>query len=744
MSHRGWFAARRLAGLPGIPKSPSGAIRWLCVNKISSREAPGRGGPNGRRIEYLASDLPTDAQAALAARNAGAAEGAKIELRASLESRAAETARIESLKSSAALPDRAQRRIDAKLLLLHARESFAQSASLPVKSSEHHFAAEYNGGGVAVSDEVRALVPRLSAPTLARWRRELRDNGISALGGAYGNRRGDGKLDRHPTVSEFVIGMLVRTPHARTTQVMRAILAAFPDLPEMALPSKRSLARWLKAWRAENAETLTALANPDKWKSKYMVAFGSASEGIVRLNQRWELDATPGDVMLADGRHQVLGVIDIYSRRAKLLVSRTNKAEAVAQLVRGALLEFGVPEQAKTDNGSDYKSKHVLRVFASLDVEQIFCPPFQPWHKPHIERFFGTFTRDLVELLGNFIGHNVAERQAIRDRQSFADRLMKRGEVVEISMTAAEFQRFCDRWIEAVYMLNPHKGLDGRTPFEAVSAWHHPVRRIEDERALDILLAPAAGGDGWRIVQKKGLLIDNAWFIAPELEAFVGQRVMCLALPDLGRIVVQGGPDMRHVCIAECPERTGMDRAEVAAKGRSLQRERVQEDRRRLRAIQRATTTDDIVERMLVEREAARGKLVMLPAPQTAHTSAGLTAAADAAAALARPARSTAELMSDEDFRRARERIEAAEIPAGTPNELAARREAVQPIFENKYQRVMWLARQMKVRELSTEEREYLADYKREQPASYRSLMELVDEQMASANKSEPGATGSA
>ena len=436
-----------------------------------------------------------------------------------------------------------------------------------------------------------------------------------------------------------------------------------------------------------------------------------------------------------------LGGIDVYSRRARILVARTSKAVAVAALNRAMLLDFGVPEEIKTDNGTDYKSKHVTRVVASLGIKQTFCPPFQPWHKPHIERFFGTFTRDLVELLGNFIGHDVAERQAIRDRQSFAERLMTRGEAVEISMNAAEFQRFCDAWTDTVYAHNAHDGLDGRTPFEIAAAWPHPVRRIEDERALDILLAPAAGDDGWRVVQKRGLLIDGAWFIAPELEAFVGERVQCLLHQDLGRVVVNGGADLRFVCIAQCPERTGIDRAEVAAHARKRQQARVQEDRRRLKGVARAARTEDLVTEILVDRAQLAGKLALLPRPSEAHTSAGLSAAADAAAALARPARSTAELMSDEDFRRARERIERSEIPAGAANELAIRREVAQPIFENKYQRVMWLARQMKVRELTTEEREYLADYKREQPASYRGLLELVNEQMASVKGSVPRST---
>jgi hypothetical protein len=757
----GWLAASDLVGLPGLPNSFSGILRWLTKRNIASRNVPGRGGPNGTKREYLIEALPQAARAAIAARalngnrapiapldidaaKAGAVEGAKLDLQESLAHRAAMTSRIDALKSAGALPGKSQQRMDAKLELLRAREIFQQSGALSVKASYHLFAAAYNKREVEVADWIRAHVPTISADTLRRWRRQVRRVGITALAGNYGNRKGDGKIDRVPLLRDFIIAMVVRTPHARATQVMEAMRARFRA--EIPLPSMSALKSWLRAWRRENEQTLTALASPDKWKGKYMVAFGSMSEGVVRLNQRWEEDSTPGDVMLTDGRHMVLGGIDVYSRRPKILVSKTSKAIAVAALNRKMLLEFGVPEEVKTDNGTDYTSKHVARVFSSLDIKQTLCPPFQPWHKPHIERFFGTFTRGLVELLDNFIGHNVAQRKAIEERKSFADRLMKRGEVVDIAMSAAEFQKFCDDWIDAVYYHNPHRELDGRTPFEVAAAWRQPVRRIDDERALDVLLAPAAGDDGWRAVHKRGLLIDRAWFIAPELEAYVGQRVLCLELPDLGRVVVQGGAEHKFICIAECPERTGMDRKEVAVKARAMQQARVQDERRRLKETARAARTDDIVNEILVERARAAGKLAVLPQRAATHESDGLAAAAEAVDALTKPARSTADVVSSDDARRAREAIEREEIAAGNDNAFGRRRAASgeQPIFENRYERVMWIAREQKFRALTDEERQYLADYKGEQPASYRALMELVDEQLAPARKDDPGDIGSA
>lgn len=740
------FSAADLAGQPAMPSSKRGvhllAQRegWRFVELFAN---------GGTRRLYLADQLPAATRAALAANSpmegAGRVEGARVALRAGLEQRAASARRQSALRHVSELNAGEQARMDARLSVLRAFEIWSADGGLPAAQARIGFALAYNDGGVAVSAEVRALVPRVSDSTLERWQREVRTRGIAALAGSYGNRAGSGKVDRQVGLREFVQAMLVEFPHARATHVAQALRAR---LPGAELPSTRSLERWINTWREGHAEILQAITNPDAWKNKHMVAFGSASEGVERVNQRWELDSSPADVMLTDGRHSLIGVVDVASRRARLLVSRTSKAAAVAALLRAALLAWGVPEEAKTDNGSDYTSNHIVRVFAALDVTHTLCPPFQPWHKPHIERFFGTFARDLVELMPGYIGHSVAERSAIEARRSFADRLMTRNEVVDIAMDSRELQAACDRWTEQVYMHNPHDGLDGRTPFEAAAGYLGELRRITDERALDVLLAEAPENNGRRTVQKKGIRLDDAWFIAPELEAWVGRQVQVRydeVQHDLGRVFVFGGDTLRFICLAECPERTGMDRREVALKAKAMQTKRVQDERRALKAAARRQGTDRVVDEILRDRATAAGKLSALPRPAVEHTSDGLAAAAEAAASFTRPKADIEQLLSVEAAR-ARLLVEAERVPAGTPNPLAAERLARKggidtPDFASRQERVQWLLRQALHRELGGEEREYLAAYKREFAASFRRMQELVDEQasLRSPKEEDPG-----
>jgi transposase InsO family protein len=342
--------------------------------------------------------------------------------------------------------------------------------------------------------------PTVSSRSIENWEASLAKRGLAALAGQYGARKGQGAIDRNEDLRTLILGMLVDFPDIEVGRVMRAIRAR---LPQEEHPSFRNLQRWIAAWKKANEQLFAAVTNPDAWRSRYKAAGGAASASIARLNQRWEMDGTKGDLRLADGaRHTITSCIDVYSRRIKLHVSRTASSAAVASCLRRAILDWGVPEQLGTDNGSDFVSDHMKRVVAGLGIAHDIAPPYTPEHKPFVERAFGTFCRDLVPLLNGFTGHNVADAQAIRSRQSFAQRMMREGgEKIELRMTAAELQHFCDQWTDTVYARDPHSGLNGETPFQRAAAWAHPVRRIENERALDVLLLPAPDG-GIRTITK--------------------------------------------------------------------------------------------------------------------------------------------------------------------------------------------------------------------------------------------------
>jgi len=513
------------------------------------------------------------------------------------------------------------------------------------------FAAAYAGGEVPVVRAVREAYPEFSARSLIRWVTSYERGDYGALidrrNGA--DKKGKTIFSVTPLLVAYAKNILIKRPGIRTENLhalldTTAIDAATGEVLFEA-PSYHQCYRFQKAWIAENSELYLQQTNPDAWKNKAMVAYGNASEDVLRLNQRWEMDATPADWLLMDPdgkkrRYTVSCIIDNYCRRALVVVAPTPKTQTHCYALRQALLLWGVPEEIVTDNGADYQADHFKRVLGALGIAHRTTAHFSGEEKPHIERFIGTLNHSILEVLPNFAGHNVAERKAIEARRSFAERLARKGEIVDFadvidgSCTGEYLQARINEWLAGIYEQREHGGLKGKSPFARAAAWAGEVRRIHDVRSLDILLARPAGNSGRRTVQKKGILLDNAWFIHPALARIdYGHEVDIFETEDLGRVIVHY--EGEFVCVAECPERTGNSRAEIAAMAAAEQKEKLKEARRKLKEETRgAPDVDDLLNRLLREKAAAAGKLVQPGFANVTHSSHGLEQASRATRAL--------------------------------------------------------------------------------------------------------------
>ena len=618
-----------------------GITRQACQERAGKEgwafdEAACRG---GKRRLYLLSGLPSDVREALGrvaaseAATAGRLEGLKVKLSEDIAARASHAARQAGLARLVCLDDTARSRAEARASLVSALETYLRATGKAATTGRTLFAEAYNAGEIEVEPFVRELIPNTCANSLHNWQKKLHLAGIASLAGNYGHRRGTG-LAANREIVDFIQAMLADHPHCSCKHIRRGMIARFG---EEKTPTLRSLQRFVETWKRENVSALLKIANPDAWRSKFQSAAGSASAGVERLNQLWEIDSTKGDVMLSDGkRHNVVAIIDVYSRRIVYHVSRSSSAAAVAACLRKALLAWGVPETLVTDNGSDYVSRHIKGALVGLGIEQRIAPPFTPEAKPHIERSFGTFCRDIVELLDGYIGHDVAGRKDIEARKSFAQRLGSAGESVTLNMTPQEFQDFCDKWSNDIYAHDPHEGLGGKSPWQMAAEWRLPVAAI-DPRPLDVLLSPPADGDSWRMVRKKGLKIDGRWHIAPELGPVIGQRVkVLLDEADVGAVYVFAetpAGEMEYLCRAVDPELTGISRQEIAAAAKSLQRKAVAERTAELKADAKKYGTKDAAREILHDAATKAGKLAVFPQPTTPHETPMLKEAAIAARA---------------------------------------------------------------------------------------------------------------
>ena len=613
------FSAADLAALAveGLPKRLPHIVRKLKAIGALHSVVPGEGGHAGTYLWNLHS-LPAALRQAIRGRvehhwpDASAAGHAP-----QLCSEAEWNLRQHQARQLDALPPKLALRADARL---HIVDLFRRWRAIGGWRTPEAFAIEWRDGAVAAPEHVRQAVPRFCAKSLLTWERLLRTQGPLALAGAYRPR--EAAIDATAALLDLAEGMIVKWPHLSASDLHQAIAARAED-EGLAAPSLRACQRWLADWKRTNRRDFAFLESPDAHKARFRPAFGSASEGITRLNQVWEFDATKADVMLADGqRYMLVAFIDVWSRRAMIRVHRTSSGAAIAGLLRDGMLAFGVPERVHTDNGSDFVSEHVTRVLGRLEIVHWRAQVGAPQQKPFIERFFGTFSHGLLKLLTGYVGHDVAARQKIESRRSFMDRLLRgRGDArpVELGMSQEELQRFCDRWCEAYH--NTRHGGIGTTPALRAAGWAGAVRRIEDIRALDVLLEPVAGH---RTVTKRGIRLDRGLFIAPELGDLVGEVVECRQdSRDFGSIYVFA-LDGSFICRAEDPERTGISREEIAEEAK---RQAKAAQRGRLEALRgkrrREVPDGNQLVRDLIERKAA-SSVIAFPRPAIPHATRGL------------------------------------------------------------------------------------------------------------------------
>lgn len=610
-----WLSIPQLDGLPGLPASRPRRREFLERSGAQRRERAARGGG----YEYSIAQLPEETQQAIAAR---AASSVAATVRPTADAmrvgrEAQRTAQVQACATSMArygVQLEARGAFDParnpKLDLFQRFETYHRLRGGAVWPAITEFSALWSAGEIEALPTTRAAYPAMPAKTLDKWYRQWRVNGVEALLERKPRKdKGQSRLAADEDLYGVFVAALAEMHDPTARQVRRVISH---QLGEERTPPEGTLKRWIREFKATNKVALLKFKNPDGWRNKYMPAMGSRSEHVLHPNQEWQLDSTIADAQqrveiafnLRDGqtgeirRHALVAVIDVFTRRAQVLVSRTSSSNAVKTVTRTAMLAYGRPETVKTDNGKDYTAREYDFALDALGIEHKLCTPFSPDQKPFIERFLGTLLHDLFPMLEGFVGHDVATRKAIESAKSFAARFGDKG--VDLRMTPEVLQATIDGWL-GEYHGRVHSEL-GCSPDELAERHITHVVRI-DERALDLMLMPVAGS-GLRTVTKKGITLDNAWFAAPELAGVIGQQVYCRQdEADLGTLFVFA-LDGSFICRALDHTLLGISRQELAGKQRAIEKHAHQPVVDALRQARKQGLVRDAVRAIYTEREA--------------------------------------------------------------------------------------------------------------------------------------------
>lgn len=608
-----------------------------------------RSGRGGQIPHYPISGLPDDVRIALIVKPATAiattvpveakakAIAANIINRDQLTKAVSQERKQASLKNVAGLTGPAKERAETAFAILMAARQFQTETGLTKVKAWRLFCEQYNNGLTPVPEQVYLIKPSIGFSTLTRWEADYEKNGLAALAGNYGKTKGNGLIDSTPEIKTFCLALIHEYPHIKGDALHEALQTEFGG--EYTVPAAATCRLWLKRWKEENQELFMSLFDPSGWQNKRMVAFGNKAFAVSRINQLWEFDSTPADVMLKDGRYSIVGVIDVFTRRVKCILRPTSNAAAIALLIRETILDWGKPEGVRTDNGSDYTGSHISSVWDALGIDIQITNPYSGWEKPFIERFFRTFSHGIAELCQGYIGHNVADRQKINARLTFEQRLLerrKKGEdkiALNVDLTAEQFEAFINQWVNDSYHHAKHRTL-GCSPFEQFVHHAQQIQRLDDERVLDVLLAPVPSNKGFRTVTKdKGISVGAGGYVHPELGAYIGERVYCRWNPkDIGKIYVFHALHHHFICEAVNPEvaGNGIELQDIAIQAKAIQRQQLREQRAQFKKAVKQHSVSDIAQRILDAKTEQNGKLAAMP-KRSQQVSTSLTQAAQAA-----------------------------------------------------------------------------------------------------------------
>ena len=129
-----------------------------------------------------------------------------------------------------------------------------------------------------------------------------------------------------------------------------------------------------------------------------------------RPNHVWSYDFVSGATH--DGRSlRMLPLIDEYTRESLAIrVDRRLRSQDVIETLADTMLDRGIPEHIRSDNGPEFVAKVLRRWRLGLGTKPLYIEPGSPWENGYCESFNGKL-RD--ECLNGEIFYSLKEAQTV-------------------------------------------------------------------------------------------------------------------------------------------------------------------------------------------------------------------------------------------------------------------------------------------------------------------------------------------
>ena len=477
---RGWYTAKELAGLPGLPGTERNVREYA---KRSGWEGQRRIGT--KALEYAFAILPVETQNALIAQAVGEPEAHAVE--------------PEPVAEPQAETPETRRLTDAQRQVMAARVAFVREVERMSRLVSQQRAIEtlvalaqaddltpYLAERVVVANDRKTDTRTLSERTLKRWVSAFKKEGERGL--APKRRKADMSVPpwagdflaryqrpQKPSVEAAYQQLVEQTepPHPSIHQVRRWLAKLSPEARERGRMGPREL-KALQPFKRRTTEGL--------WPNDVWVADGHTFDAEV-------INPLTGQAF----RPEVTLIIDWATRRITgFAINLAESTLATLDALRDAVSRAGMFNVFYVDNGSGFDNASVYEVIDRLGGTITHSLPYNSQARGVIERAHQSTLVRLAKDMDSYIGADMDPEAAGRAHK-LSRKAIAQGLKPAMLPT---FQTFFDRLNEALNAYNhrPHKGLakirdldSGRlrhqTPMEA---W-----KSAEAEGFEALTAPA-------------------------------------------------------------------------------------------------------------------------------------------------------------------------------------------------------------------------------------------------------------
>ena len=334
----------------------------------------------------------------------------------------------------------------------------------------------------------------LSEHTISRWHSLWKRGGIEALNPKI--RADKGKTEIPKVIQDKLIMLKKDKPERSLNQLIDMI-------EREGLVSKGTLAR-ASVHRFLQQQQLSKRILPNQYtieRRSYVAA---------HVGDIWQGDVLHGpEIQTPDGNRKTY-LVSLMDDKSRLITHSAfcfnETALDIENVLKQAILKRGLPIKLLIDNGPGYISHSLKSICARLEIQIIYCRPYEPEAKGKLERFHRTFRAQFLSEI------DFSKVSGIGDLNA---RLWA--------------------WIEEAYHKRVHGGLpDLQTP---ISLWRDELHHVKSllphmvEQIDDLFYHRAK-----RKVRKDGTISWNGNFYEVD-HKFVGEKVMLVFDPHTNKTI---------------------------------------------------------------------------------------------------------------------------------------------------------------------------------------------------------------